>query len=85
MTSEEEMMKMVVNEAWDQYDPDNTGRIDKDKTRKFLEDKLQAFGVETLNDDTFEATFKQYDLEGIGTINKDNFIDLLGKCAGDQE
>ena len=40
MTSEDEMMKMVVNEAWDQYDTDKVGRIDKEKTREFLKEKL---------------------------------------------
>ena len=40
MSSEDEMMKMVVNEAWDQYDTGKLGRIDKEKTKQFLSDKM---------------------------------------------
>ena len=81
MSSEDEMIRMVVNEAWDQYDTEKQGRLDKQKTKQFLADKLQEFGAEAVSEDAFDATFAQYDLSGIGTIAKDDFIDLLGKCA----
>ena len=57
MSSEDEMMKMVVNEVWDQYDPDKTGRLDRQRTKQFLADKLQEFGVDAMSDGDFDATF----------------------------
>ena len=85
MSSEDKMIRMVVNEAWDQYDTEQQGRLDKEKTKRFLADKLQEFGVDGMSDEAFDATFAQYDLSGIGTIAKGDFVELLGKCAAGGE
>ena len=72
-----------VDEIWAKYDNDNSGALDKDETKKFVQDTLadMADGA-GFNDEDFDKCFQEFDKDGSGTIEKEEMVTFIKKVAG---
>ena len=74
----------IIDQIWPLYDEDNSGNLDKDETRKFVKQYMEAsgFNMEDFDDDIFEEMFIEFDEDGSGQIEKDELYNLLAKFMG---
>lgn len=79
----DEVIKKMVDDIWEQYDDDNSGELDKEETRQFVQDNLEemADGAK-FNDRDFEQCFLDFDKDGSGTIDKDEMVQFIKRVAG---
>ena len=57
-TEEERRILKVVDQIWRQYDVDNSGALDKDETRKFIEDCYAKMPENNYDDSQFDEIFE---------------------------
>lgn len=72
-----------VDDIWKEYDKDGSGRLDKEETRKFVQDTLSMMSgsIIALSDVDFDAGFKDFDKNGSGVIEKDEMVNFIKKIA----
>ena len=61
-TPEEQAIQGVIDQIWDTYDVDKSGALDKDETKKFVQDTLGNLGAEYDDGETNEAGW----MRGVG-------------------
>ena len=72
-----------VDDIWRDYDEDNSGELDKDETKNFVFDTLKEMSDDCqFNEDDFEKCFCEFDVDGSGTIEKDEMVLFIKKVAG---
>ena len=73
-----------VDDIWAEYDKDNSGALDREETRRFVEATLKEMhqGEEAVGEDDFESTFAEFDKDKSGTIEKDEMASFIKKVAG---
>lgn len=76
-------MENVINEIWDIYDEDNNQYLDKEETRKFVQDILRNLGSgDDFSQDAFDEIFEKFDEDKSGTIEKDEMKGFINKLIG---
>ena len=72
-----------VEEIWYKYDDDNSGFLDKQETKRFVQDTLadMADGA-GFNDDDFDQCFREFDKDGSGTIERGEMVQFIKQVAG---
>ena len=79
----DQIIEMYINEIWDKYDNDNSGMLDKDETKRFIEGMLDE--VDDPSDFTaeeFENCFLEFDKNKDGTITKLEMKDFIKTVCG---
>ena len=82
---EDQAILEMIDNIWDQYDEDGSGDLDKDETRRFVEEtltKLVGDQDKVLTDEEFERRFELFDKDGSGSIEKDEFIEFIRGFLG---
>ena len=73
----------VVKEIWSEYDADNSGSLDKDETKHFVQGTLCEMGDgKGMSDAEFERCFEEFDEDGSGTIEKHEMIHFIKNITG---
>ena len=73
----------VVNELWPDYDKDGSGQLDREETKKFVQNTLSEMNDSgEFSEADFDACFKEFDKDGSGTIEKDEMAIFIKKVAG---
>ena len=68
----------VINQYWHKYDEDGSGELDKDETKKFVQEAIGGMGgADEFTSEAFDAIFETFDKDGSGTIEKDEMIEFL--------
>ena len=84
-TSIDSVITKCVDDIWNQYDKDGNGHLDKEETRKFVQNTLVEMSGgsgDDFSDEDFEACFKEFDKDESGTIEKDEMAVFIKKVAG---
>ena len=71
-----------MQEIWSEYDDDNSGSLDKEETRHFIDQTLGGISGKVLSDDEFDDLFKEFDADGSGTIEKNELRDFIKRITG---
>ena len=70
---------------WDTYDIDDSGDLDKQETKKFVQDILGNIGsADELTQEDFDEVFATFDEDDSGTIEKEEMINFIKKLLGVQ-
>ena len=81
----EDALMETVNNIWEKWDKNANGNLDKAEMRQFVETTLLESGqdgiAERLSDDEFNAIFNEFDIDGSGTIEKDEMAILVKRMA----
>ena len=76
----------IIEQIWPIYDVDCSGDLDKDETREFITQFMQAVGFDGddnfQEDDVFDEMFKEFDADGSGNIEKEEMYDFIAKLTG---
>ena len=77
------VIRKCVDDIWAEYDKDNSGELDKEETKKFVQNTLSEMADSgEFSEADFEACFKEFDKDGSGTIEKDEMAVFIKKVAG---
>ena len=73
-----------VQEIWLEYDNDNSGSLDKEETRRFVNETLykNVEGNKGMSEEEFEKCFNEFDADGSGTIEKSEMIEFIKSITG---
>ena len=77
------VIRKCVEDIWQEYDTDGSGALDKEETKRFVQNTLQEMSDngEFLESD-FEACFREFDKDGSGTIEMEEMAVFIKKIAG---
>jgi Ca2+-binding EF-hand superfamily protein len=65
------MINYVIDDLWAKFDNDNSGFLDKQETRLFVQEALEGVvDNEEFNEDAFEEVFIKVDTDKSGTVDK---------------
>ena len=79
----DQVISKCVDEIWGKYDKDNSGALDRDETKLFVQDTLadMADGA-GFSDEDFQQCFNEFDKDGSGTIEKNEMVQFIKQVAG---
>ena len=81
----EEALMETVNNIWEKWDKNENGNLDKAEMRQFVEATLLEAGqdgkAQRLSDEEFNSIFNEFDIDGSGTIEKDEMAILVKRMA----
>ena len=82
-TPEEQAIQGVIDQIWSTYDVDNSGALDRDETKKFVQDTLGNLGSgDDFSDEAFGEVFATFDKDGSGTVEKDEMVVFIKQLLG---
>jgi len=65
------MINYVIEDLWAKFDNDNSGFLDKQETRLFVQEALEGVvDNEEFNEDAFEEVFSKVDEDKSGKVDK---------------
>merc|ERR1712072_1580320 len=77
MSDIDTVIAKVVEDIWGTYDKDNSGALDKEETKQFVKDTLKEMADgddnDEFNEEDFNKCFEEFDKDGSGTIEKDEW------------
>jgi hypothetical protein len=73
-----EKLQMVIDQIWEKYDADNSGSLDMDESRAFVQDILSDVGGD-FSEPVFQAMFKSFDEDRSGTLEKEEILNFILK------
>ena len=69
------VIRKCVDDIWAEYDKDNSGALDKEETKKFVQDTLGNLGSgDEFSDEAFDEVFATFDKDGSGTLTVNELI-----------
>ena len=72
-----------VDEIWTKYDDDGNGYLDKEETKRFVQDTLSDMADGAgFNDEDFDQCFREFDKDNSGTIEKGEMVQFIKQVAG---
>ena len=75
-----------VEEIWGEYDKDRSGTLDREECQRFImttmSECMGPAAVQGFSVDDFNQAFDKFDLDGNGTIEKDEMVTFIRKVAG---
>lgn len=80
----DQAIKDIIEQIWVTYDVDNSGALDKNETKKFMQEMVGNFSENGISDDDFEELFKNFDKDGSGTIDKDEMFTFMKSLLGEE-
>merc|ERR1712166_1658653 len=82
-TPEEQAIQGVIDQIWDTYDFDKSGALDKEETKKFVQDTLGNLGSgDEFSDEAFDEVFATFDKDGSGTVEKSEMVVFVKQLLG---
>ena len=77
------VIRKCVDDIWAEYDADNSGSLDKEETKKFVQDTLGNLGSgDEFSDEAFGEVFATFDKDGSGTVEKDEMVVFIKQLLG---
>lgn len=67
----------MINEIWETYDADNSGALDKQEIKNFIEETLNILKSDKDFESVFEEVFATFDKDKSGTIEKPEMAELI--------
>jgi len=77
----ETRVNVMIETLWSKYDENNDEVLNRGECRKFIKAILRP--GESINDDRFDAMFKEMDRDGSNTIDKSEMYEFVMKLYGD--
>ena len=75
-TPEEQAIQGVIDQIWDTYDVDKSGALDKEETKKFVQDTLGNLGSgDEFSDEAFDEVFATFDKDNSGYLNREEVME----------
>ena len=75
---EEQAIQGVIDQIWSTYDVDNSGELDKEETKKFVQDTLGNLGSgDEFSTEAFDEVFATFDKDGSGNIDKAEMVTFI--------
>ena len=85
-SDQEASIKLIVEEIWNVYDKDQSGKLSKYETMLFVMDNIPGFDEDRIyNDDAFEDIFKDFDLNGSGTVERHEMVSFIKRIMCENE
>ena len=82
-TSEEQAIKAVIDQIWETYDVDKSGHLDKEETKKFVQDTLGNLGSgDEFSSESFNEVFSTFDKDNSGLVEKSEMAQFIKKLLG---
>ncbi len=82
-TPEEQAIQSVIDQIWSTYDVDNSGALDKNETKKFVQDTLGNLGGgDEFSDEAFDEVFATFDKDNSGTVEKPEMVIFIKQLLG---
>ena len=79
----DEIINQTIDDIWSNFDKDNSGYLDKNETKAFINSTLTEIGENSeYGEAEFEKCFKEFDKDGNGTISRDEMRAFIRKVAG---
>ena len=73
----------AVDDIWAEYYKDNSSALDKEEIKKFVCNTLAEMNDSgEFSETDFEQCFKDFEMDGSGTIEKDKMAIYIKKVAG---
>ena len=83
MSAEEQAIQGVIDQIWDTYDVDKSGALDKQETKKFVQDTLGNLGSgDEFSDEAFDEVFATFDKDNSGTVEKSEMVVFVKQLLG---
>ena len=70
----------TVDEIWEKWDKDANGCLDRAEMRAFVQASLAPMG-RTISDEEFDTIFREFDIDGSNTIERDEMAVLVKRMA----
>ena len=84
-TPEEQAIQGVIDQIWDTYDVDKSGALDKEETKKFVQDTLGNLGSgDEFSQEAFDEVFATFDKDNSGTVEKNEMVVFIKQLLGGQ-
>ena len=82
-TPEEQAIQGVIDQIWDTYDVDKSGALDKEETKKFVQDTLGNLGSgDEFSQEAFDEVFSTFDKDNSGTVEKAEMVIFIKQLLG---
>ena len=82
-TPEEQAIQGVIDQIWDTYDVDRSGALDKEETKKFVQDTLGNLGSgDEFSQEAFDEVFATFDKDNSGTVEKPEMVVFIKQLLG---
>ena len=82
-TPEEQAIQGVIDQIWDTYDVDKSGALDKEETKKFVQDTLGNLGSgDEFSQEAFDEVFATFDKDNSGTVEKPEMVTFIKQLLG---
>ena len=86
MANVDAVIERCVEDIWEEYDKDNSNSLDQDECKKFVMTTIKEFNPmfdeEAFSDENFAETFRTFDEDDSGTIDKSEMVRFIRKVAG---
>ena len=77
------VIRKCVDDIWAEYDKDGSGALDKEETKRFVDNTLAEMeGGDSVAESDFDVCFREFDKDGSGTIEKEEMAAFIKKVAG---
>ena len=82
-TPEDQAIQGVIDQIWETYDVDKNGSLDKEETKKFVQDTLGNLGSgDEFSQEAFDEVFATFDKDKSGTVEKPEMVDFIKQLLG---
>ena len=82
-TPEEQAIQGVIDQIWETYDVDKSGALDKEETKKFVQDTLGNLGSgDEFSQEAFDEVFATFDKDNSGTVEKEEMVTFIKQLLG---
>lgn len=68
----------VIDDIWNTYDVDNSGALDKEEARKYIQDTTD----DVPSQEVFDEMFSDFDKDNSGTIEKAEMVVFIKRLLG---
>ena len=82
-TPEDQAIQGVINQIWETYDVDKSGALDKEETKRFVQDTLGNLGSgDEFSQEAFDEIFLTFDKDNSGTVDKEEMVTFIKTLMG---
>jgi len=83
MSDIDAVIRKCVDDIWKEYGKPGAKSLNKEEAKTFVLNTLKDMGdSENFTEADYEACFKEFDLDGSGTIEKVEMVSFIKKMAG---
>jgi len=83
MSDIDAIIRKCVDDIWNDYGKPGSNSLTKEEAKTFVSSTLKDIGdSENFTEADYDACFKEFDLDGSGTIEKDEMAKFIKKMAG---